>query len=493
MNLQGMADAVVQLLKQLGSVVLYVAQRYWVTVIAAAVVVTLLATTYSWFRDAAVVRYTMLDGPAGGTGRSQSAHIATTIAESSSLVGFTYDVDVNHTNGYEENYQRIRGDTTGKMFGFAMDGFDDGENVRVLLPLESSYLHIIARRDFIKSLPTTPEAAAVTVSQPIQLSDVYSHLKPGRVFLGPKGSGTYQAARLVLGHYVSDPEKFQSHGIADWNDMRAAFHTGAIDLAFYSGPLGSTAVTKVARDGTGTLLDLGDDAATLCQTRPYLGTERILKNSYANGHGFCTHHMQTVTMRRVLICSKDMHDSDAWFLTKHVNLALRPSLGDLHLPEHADGETIRYLAHDGAIAYWKGNGLSYLPPGFYYFLLTVGLAFLVEVVRFAAVRMQAWVNGRQAEQQPATQDDYETLHEAVEELQDRIELLSPASSEQRLEVRREVRGLRQRIELAAEGGHIAPQRREALLAGLRAVMRVVPREEAREASAASEHTAETSV
>jgi hypothetical protein len=65
----------------------------------------------------------------------------------------------------------------------------------------------------------------------------------------------------------------------------------------------------------------------------------------------------------------------------------------------------------------------------------------------------------------------------VEELQARVEVASqPLTGERREALSREVRDLRRRILAAAESGGIAADRRETLLAGLRAVVRSLERQ-----------------
>lgn len=475
MNVENLSQAVIQLAKRLGAVVLFICQRYWFTVIAAAVAVSLLLTILSWLKDAAVIHYTMLDGPAGGTGREQSQKIAEAVTRQSSLIGYKYAVQTDHTNGYEENQQRISRDRTGRMFGFAHDGFNDGETIRVLLPLERSVLHVIARRKFLEDLkPASASAAAVDASsaapaapaEAISLGRIAASLKPGRVFLGPKGSGTYQAAKLVLEHYVSNVEKYQTHGVADWNEMRAAFHTGQIDVGFCGTRIGADSVTRMARDGACVLLDLGPDAQTICQTEPQLTVGAILKNSYANGSGFCADNLQSVSMRRVLICASSMSDRDAWFLCQAANLALRPEIGDLHLQEEADRQSLRFLAHDGALQFWENRSFSYIPQGLIYFGLTVLFGVVVEVLRFAAVRLQV------TSKPPIA--NYARLFADIENLQARVEAAErPLAEDRREAFLREAKHLRRRVLASARARQFPEHRREMLTAGLQTIVRML--------------------
>ncbi len=485
MNLEHLSQAVIQLAKRLGALVLFVCQRYWFTVIAAAVAVSLLLTILSWLQDAAVIHYTLLDGPAGGTGREQSQKIADAITGRSSLFGYRYAVQIDHTNGYQENQERIGQDRSGRMLGFAHDGFDNGETIRVLLPLEKTVLHIFARRKFLeehKLLPARTVAAADDASilpagapaGAISLANVVPFLRPGRCFLGPKGSGTYQAAKTVLEHYVGDADRFQTHGVADWNEMRAAFHTGQIDVAFCGTRIGAKSVTRIARDGVCVLLDLGPDAQTICQTESQLTVGQILKNSYANGSGFCADNLQTVSMRRVLICSDSMSDRDAWFLCEAGNSALRPDIGDLHLAEAAQKTPLRFLPHDGALQFWDNRTVSYLPQGLIYFGLTLLFGTAVELLRFAAVRLQV------TSKPPIA--NYARLFAEIENLQARVEAAErPLTEERRDAFLRDARQLRRRVMASARARQFPEHRRDMLMAGLQTVVRMLVPDEGRPA------------
>lgn len=410
-----LARALVELGRQAVLLVGHLLQRYWFSVLVAAVALSVFMSSWAWLRERRVVSYTLLDGPAGGTGRGLGEQLAEHVRDSTSLLGMEYVVQTVHTNGYAENQRRISQDRTGRLFGFAHDGFGDANAIRVILPLERTYLHILASRKFLEELellpdksrePAVPLSIAPSAAPPraVKLSDIVARqaFRPGRIFFGPKGSGTQEAAHIVFRFYGHDPQVYQTHGVADWHDMRAAFNTGAIDLAFYSGPLGSEAVANIAKDDSAVLLDLGSDAPAIRQTAPHMSPARFAPNSYRHDNGFCCSEIETLSFRRVIVASRRMSRGDAFFLASASKEALLPHLrGSEPNDSQSDPDeaiaklsrSLRFPAHPGAKLALEGKTYSYLPQGLTYFLLTLGLAVVVELVRFFTVKVQTMSAG----------------------------------------------------------------------------------------------------
>jgi hypothetical protein len=398
-----LARAMVELGRQTILLLGHLLHRYWFSVLVAAVALSVFMSSWAWLRERRVVTYTLLDGPAGGTGRGLGEQVAGQVRDSSRVLGMEYVIQTVHTNGYAENQRRISQDTSGRLLGFAHDGFGDPSAIRVILPLERTYLHILARRGFLEELKLWPPEQDVPLNgaardkppAAVKLSAVIAKnkLQPGRVFFGPKGSGTQEAAHVVFQHYDLHPQLYQTHGVADWHDMRAAFNTGAIDLAFYSGPIGSDAVANIAKDDSAVLLDLGSDAETILQTASHMTSASIVANSYRHDGAFCCSKINTLSFRRVLIASRRMSDSDAFFLAGASKEALRPHLRGSELddpktdPDVAIAQLakrLRFPAHPGAVMALEGKTYSYLPQGVMYFLATLALAVVVEFARYVA-------------------------------------------------------------------------------------------------------------
>jgi hypothetical protein len=517
-----LARAVVELGRQGALLAGRLLQRYWFSVLLAAVAISVMMSSWAWLRERRVVTYTLLDGPAGGTGRGLGEQVASQVRNSTSFLGMEYVVQTVHTNGYAENQRRISQDTSGRLFGFAHDGFGDPSAIRVILPLERTYLHILARREFLRELglwtpqqvvplsiaPTDKPPAAVKLSALVEKNA----FQRGRIFFGPKGSGTQEAAHTVFQFYNLDPLRYQSHGVADWHDMRAALNTGSIDLAFYSGPIGSDAVGNVAQDDSAVLLDLGSDAKAILQTATHMAPASFVANSYRHNNDFCCSQIDTLSFRRVLVASHRMSESDAFFLARTSKEALHPHLRGSELDEPKTdpdvaiaqlARRLRFPAHPGAVIALEGKTYSYLPQGLTYFLLTLALAVVVEFVRYVAQEVQKTLGAASggsdtaagaspspapptgtaaaaaigagpspadtgtdaAPHPPASR--YGALYEELDDLVLEIETTAPdaLTAERRSTLAGQLRSLRQKIVAAHAAGQLTDPERDSLLAG----------------------------
>lgn len=227
--------------------------------------------------------FVLLTGPAGSAGYDYSSEIVEASRKNSSdlsLHRFTPKV----TDGFHQNTQQISSDDSGTHLGFAHDGFGDSTNVRILLPLEESYLHILCSRHIYDKLlkccdceilieeaapedpGTTPlprntgnSKATVTSNDLKQApkvdiqeedtqkkknadgSEHYVHLgfyelicllqdyrekcptinlRDVSIATGPEKSGTKQIAELVLEHFQIKPEFYSHYEVSNWDNIK---------------------------------------------------------------------------------------------------------------------------------------------------------------------------------------------------------------------------------------------------------------------------------
>jgi hypothetical protein len=378
--------------------------------IGSALVVLAAMTLWSWFRQWRTTEYVLLVGPGGSISADDARRIKSRVERASSIWN-TYRVRMEETEGFEEIRRLINADASGRMIGFAHDGFGNAENVRILLPLDKNYLHILCRRGFLESLvaSTSPGESSATIplaNGPGELGDRPSlpdkvtfadlaaerrFLEPGRFALGPLNSGTRQLAELVMQRYDLDPDKYQTNGIVNWHDMRAALNNAAVDVAFYGGRMDSEIMRNIAADRSSVLIGLDEDRDAIIQGHLHLLPEQFEKNSYSNG-GFCPTALQTFASRRVLLCSSSMSDSTAYFLTKHARDAMRPIVPEIDWanppPNSPRAVGLTYQIHPGAERFRNNSPLGTGPWNSNYVLMTLALWLATELVQAANRRFR---------------------------------------------------------------------------------------------------------
>lgn len=286
-----------------------------------------------------------LTGPLGGSGSDLARQVADHAAKPSTPLSARFRVRIQHSNGYEENRRRINQDHIGHTVGYAHDGFGESENLSILVPLEWNCLQIVVAKSFLSHINR--------LSEPLTLGQLVSHLQNGRVYLGPPESGTRQLADIVLKRHRPDySELLCAHGIADWNEMRAALAADAIDLAFYSGPPNARIVEDIARDGKCRLVGLNGTRDAVVQGHPQLAPVNLAAGLYRDSD-FCPQELHSIASRRVLACSKAMSQRDAYLLTKLVSEAVGNQMAfqwDMQPPgrEQTRFKTFAYSIHPGA-------------------------------------------------------------------------------------------------------------------------------------------------
>ena len=370
---------VVQLLKTVGLWMAMAARRHSGALLASAIVVLAVMTAWSWYLQWRTTEYVVLVGPGGGGSIDYAKRIARKIVDQSSPLGAAYNVRVEGTDGSEEIRKRISEDNDGNLIGFAHDGFGNSENVRILLPLDKNYLFILCRKQFLTETLNTSPRTTVTFAEIMKKRD---SLKPGRIFLGPTGSGTRQLAELVTERFDLDPRKYHTNGVYDWNDMRAALNNGFIDIAFYSGPLDADVVQEIAKDGSSILVGLDGDRDPILQGRVHVFPAKLTAHSFSAGD-FCPSPLETIASRRVLICPADMPEDTAFFLAKHAHMAMRSLIQDIDwnnpLPDSPRSEGFTYQLHPGAERLKQNNPPGPLPWNNNYVLLTLALWLATEL------------------------------------------------------------------------------------------------------------------
>ena len=297
----------------------------------------------------------LLVGPAGGSTIQEGNSIKSSIERKSKWYGNRYRVRIEDTEGYEENRRRVNDDRSGLLIAFAHDGFGDAQHVRVVYTLEWSFLHILCRKQFLECENLGPDP---------KFGAVLEKLRYGQVYFGPQDSGTRQLAALVMAHYGKAKEigRFQTHGITNWHDMRAAFNNGHIDLAFYSGKLRAPIVEDIARDKTTMLLDIGCDVDPIQQGYSHIRREALAANSYSNDK-FCPGVRRTIASQRVLICSDAMSDQLAYLISHECAETFGGEAGWTRSEpkKEAQGE-LTYRLHPGAARVRRSEGAPWVWP-----------------------------------------------------------------------------------------------------------------------------------
>ncbi len=351
--------------------------------LAVAALVTNAWSAYDRWRTREIV---FLTGPVGGSGADPAQRIAEHAAyRSAKLLGGRYHLRVQTTNGFEENRRRVGQDRDGLSVAFAHDGFGDASNVAILLPLEWNYLQLLCTKKFREGIPGKEGGESK-----LTLSDLQDKMTPGRVYLGPNESGTRQLAELVLSSYGHNPHRLASTGIADWHDMRAALYVGNIDVAFYSGPPNAPIIKAIADDEKCLLIGLDGTRNAIAQQNYQLLSATLQPNLYAT-NGFCPHAIETIASRRVLICSRAMSESDAYFLANVASEALQDSMeikwqNMVPDPTNKEAKPLAYTVHPGAARLRDKQSAPGWLTSWPTILIAMGIFVLGEIARFMAAK-----------------------------------------------------------------------------------------------------------
>ncbi len=323
------------------------------------IVFALIALAFIAWQSYSKTEIVLLAGPKGGTADRYSDLIAKSLDNQSSWFKRSYRVRKVVTDGFEENRKRVEADSSGLVFAFAHDGFGESSNIRTLLPLKKSLLHVICRNGFCDQLKLDKQprsfmsiAAALSPNGDGQIEWKKLELpRPPRIFPGPPESGTRQMARVVLDYYQVPYEDYATYGLTNWDDMRLALRMGDLDLAFYLGPPNSKIVNQIARDGQCCLVSI-EEADAIVQGHEQVVKESLKPNSYVPGDVFCPGGVTTIASRRVLICSRQMETTTGYALAVGTRDALRQFIPHLDWSaisaEEKPEPGLSYLLHPSA-------------------------------------------------------------------------------------------------------------------------------------------------
>jgi TRAP-type uncharacterized transport system substrate-binding protein len=471
----------------------------------ALLLVVIAALLWNYYRHAATRNITILSGPGGGTGAVDAKKLAQRFEQSSRIYREMYSVAIQPTAGFEENRQAISEDPLGKTIAFAHDGFGPSDRVRVLLPLEFNFLHIICHREFLREARGARPLevawrmegssdvrgdfrltwAQSNKERPLTFDQLVPLLqeKAGRVYFGPRESGTRQMAEIVARQFNLPVRKLASYSYTSFDDMRIALRRHDIDVAFYCGPLNAEIMRLIAEDGQSTLVGLSPEVqSAILQARPNLSDARFTAHSYLHGE-FCPDELATIASRRVIICSSLMGDRLAFRLASLSYEALRDNLPELqwqNVPPAATSTRLAYQIHPGADRFRLEEPITWLPPTLQSILALVLIWSLTEVLASVSRRLKE----SEAEQEPPPPQDVGDAPPAPEtppspshefkSLQEKIELLAgqlPTSPEgvgrkQRIGWRRNTEQILSEIRQARVGGRLSEREFDSLIVGV---------------------------
>ncbi len=284
------------------------------------------------------------DSSSARAGKSIAAELRRTASPS----GVPYRVRLVNTNGFEDIRQSVENSVDGIAIGFLSeienkqgDTEDKRGPLSALLPLDWDYLHVMCRVEFLRSIESR------TGKVPQDLSEVLGYLgnTKHRVFFGPLGSNSAKLGEIILSQYNLNTADHSATTLADWAGMRQAFKESQIDLAFYCGPVGSKTIMTMAGDETVALIGVGPIAEALALQQNMVVVPARLPENLARAdvipplaagaiHGtdtgearslpipFCSKELNTVSVRRFLVCSSSLPTADAYLIAQAAKKSL---------------------------------------------------------------------------------------------------------------------------------------------------------------------------
>lgn len=151
------------------------------------------------------------------------------------------------------------------------------------------------------------------------------------------GSNSAKLGEIILSQSILNTADHSATTIANWAGMRLAFKESQIDLAFYCGSVGSKTTMTMAGDETVALIGVGPiaEAFALQQNMAVVPARRPENLARADvlpllavgaRHGtdtgearslpilFCSKDLNTVSVRRFLVCSSSLPTADAYLI-----------------------------------------------------------------------------------------------------------------------------------------------------------------------------------
>ncbi len=339
-----------------------------------------------WLQSRPYREITLYTGPAGGAGQQLGNKLAQKVPKPDFWEFYRERLElvVKDSQGFEDNRQQIDRDQSGSAIALAHDGFGPAGNVKILLPLDESYVHIIvsqtlwdAAQEFNSQQMTEDTDVEPREDWPIgvfgtlftrsikereprtfgQIADLLREL-PYEVdgvgandqgetiprfsaFLGPKLSGTRQTAEMILRHYSVPINEIDAAVNYDWEHMMQALFRGEIHLAFMTTSPGSHIIEQIAHRGGFYLLGL-DDVSGIRTLNSHISSASFGRFAYGiaddQENAFCNTELETIATRRVIICSKSMSESDGYYLATQLKAALRDEVPQIQWARQLSAE-----------------------------------------------------------------------------------------------------------------------------------------------------------
>ena len=271
--------------------------------------------------------------------------VASAISRRERFPGVNYSARAEMTSGAEEIKARLQSDTRGNVIAYYFNDNEPPDAMRVLLPLDYDYLHIVCRTSLISERPAQEPK--------YQFRDVQSQIQPGKVFAGPAGSETRILFDKIFKFYWKNsdqPEDFLNPAIGVWVQARSALRSGQIDVVFFMAPFGTDTMFDIAGDQKSVLLGLNDfDRALVQQEGNAFLSVTFPPNSYSAAtfkaapadsettessdreFQFCCEELATIATRRLMVCSTAMRRHDAYTIAAAVRGELEsdsPQIGE---------------------------------------------------------------------------------------------------------------------------------------------------------------------
>lgn len=390
MNIPSLVEALYRALQSFWRLICRHAQSVWNLVTLA----TAIAVAWGGWLSFGQQQVVLFVGPPGSSTARIGPGMVEEFARTRNANGVNYRASLEPTAGTLSIRERIALESSRIPLGFVEDGHAStlqSDSLRALLPMDWDYLFVLCRRKFLEENNLRSATTLFDVVAALGKSG------PGRIFVGPEKSGTAEMARKVLDKFDNLREEQYTKGIGDWREMRVALKADEIDLAFYSGPIGSETLLELAGDGKAVVLGLGpvtdaieqetgakyiasylpanlavahpDHKSTATNDRtPAAAPEKTVRPVDQAAEEppvtpFCRSGLQTIASRRVLACLESLSAADAYPLGQVAVELLRDSGYEINLKAddlpygsiRRGGIGLRMRAHDALEAMRLGK------------------------------------------------------------------------------------------------------------------------------------------
>lgn len=276
----------------------------------------------------------MFVGSRGSSSASIGPKIVKQIAMTPNPDGVPYSIMLEPTLENIGIRERMTFETNRIALGMIEDGLststnhDEGGELRALLPMDWDYLFVLCSRRLF-------DKVAKDIGKPPEtLADVIGEVEKGKLYLGSETSSSHWLAKFALDKCDGSPIEKSTKGIADWREMRSAFKNDELELAFFSGPLGSGLIEGLASDNKVVLLGLGNITKAIQQESglqvyaaelpesSFVPAMSLKQPKAAAEVPFSRPKLSTLASRRVLVCPRSVSKADAFLLASAARTAL---------------------------------------------------------------------------------------------------------------------------------------------------------------------------